>query len=289
MFSRRHKSPLKMKNIKSLILLMVALATVFGCNLLGETKTIEIKRGRLKFVQTLRYGSVGTHGSKGWSVINKEFFLDKKKISPPEELDGCSASPNENVEAFNCFKFKDLREMAYVVRIKDNKPDWIKIYDEDSTRSSGKNLGEWADEIDGKWLIFKDFLFNVLSDEKREIKGLPDYPENYFRAISPDLQTIVYEGSCFYGFPDAPESLKKLREKKCQETEKLYPNNLINLWLTEVKTGEAKFIEVSREKYDWLIWDQAKYPARKDWLKFFQQKLTWEKDQNGKFQLIFPK
>lgn len=268
---------------------MFALAIMLGCNLLGETKTTERHRGRLKFVETLRYGNVGTHGSKGWYVINKEFYFNEQKISPPEEMDGCDASPNETVEAFNCYVFKESRVLVYVVRNKDDKPDWIKIYDDESIKSSGKNLGEWADEIDGKWLIFKDFLFNILSDEKREIKGLPDYPENHFRAVSPDLNTIVYEGSCFYGFTDAPEPLKKLREKKCQETEKLYPNKLINLWLIDVKTGEAKFIEVSREKYDWLIWEQEKYSARKDWLKLFQQKLTWEKDQNGKFQLVFPK
>lgn len=262
---------------------------ITACNMFSETKTFEKQRGRLKFVETLCYGSVGSHGSQGWYSVNKEFYFNERKVSLPEEMDGCDASPNETVEAFNCYVFKELRVMAYVVRIKDDKADSIKIYDDEAINSNGKNLGEWADETDGNWLIFKDFLFNVLNDEKREIKGLPDYPADYFRAVSPDLETIVYEGSCFYGFPDAPEPLKELREKKCQETEKLYPNKLINLWLTDVKTGEAKFIVLSREKYHWLIWEQEKYPARKDWLKLFQQKLTWEKDQNGKFQLVFPK
>lgn len=278
-----------MKNINNLTALIFVLAAVLGCNLLGETKTIEKQRGRLRFVETLRYGSVGTHGSKGWYSVNKEFYFNEGKISLPEEMDGCDFSPNETVEAFNCYIFKELRVMVYVVKIKDDKPDWIKIYDDEAIKSNGKNLGEWADETDGKWLIFKDFLFNVLSDEKRDLKNLPDYPADHFRAVSPDLETIVYEGSCFYGYLDAPEPLKKLREKKCQETEKLYLNKLINLWLTDVRTGEAKFIEISREKYNWLIWDQAKYPARKDWLKSFQQKLTWEKDQTGKFQLTFSK
>jgi hypothetical protein len=270
----------------SICWLVVILFLVGACG--GETKTIETRRGRLKFVQTLQYGNVGSHGAKGWSAIDRQFYLNDQKWWLQEDFDGCDASPNESVEAYTCFKFKDLRESAFIVRVKDDKLDWLKIYEEDSRNSGGKNLGEWVSEEDGKWLIFKDFFYNVETEEKREIKGLPDYPANYFRTVSPDLETVVYEGSCYYGFPGAATELEQKREKYCQELDKLSEQKLVSLWLTDVKTGEARSIQLSSEKYDWLIWDQTKFEARKDWLKFVQKQFIWEMDKEGKFQIVFP-
>jgi hypothetical protein len=155
--------------------------------------------------------------------------------------------------------------------------------------SRNNDSAEWVSIEDGKWLIYKDFLYNVLTDEKIEIKGLPDFPENNYRAASPDLQTIIYQGNCFSQFQPTSEIMHQKSEKFCAETKNLSEQTLIPFWLTDTKTGEATFLTLSRQKFDWLIWNQEKFEKRNDWLKLFQSKLIWEKDKNGKFQLSLPK
>lgn len=261
------------------ILIFVSL----GCGLFSyETKTTETIRGRIKFVQVSEYREAGTHGGKGWVSASKDFYINGKEWLFQDNFDGCEANPNESIEVFKCFYIKDMKTEEFLLRMNGEDIEHKEIIRDDSIND---NFGEWANLEDGKWLIYKDFFYNVLTDEKIEIKGLPDYPEKYFRAVSPDLQFVLYEGNCFYGFPEAPEDLKKLREKYCEESKDLAKKNLIPFWLTDIKTGETKFIKFSREKYDWLIWNQDKFEARNDWLKLFQKTLIWEKDSKGKFQL----
>jgi len=79
------------------------------------------------------------------------------------------------------------------------------------------------------------------------------------------------------------------RQKIANDSDRLYKNKLEVLWIIETKTGATKFVELSREKYDWLQWDNQKFPVRADWLKFFQSQIVWEKDKDGKYQFAAPK
>lgn len=265
---------------------------ILGCNPFGRSKTEEIKSGRLKYIETLRYGRVGTHGSSGWYVDDREFSVNGKNWSPTgidvdDEIGGCEASPNETVEAIKCYSFKDGKEIAYVLRLKDDKPVWEDAYKDEYIKGGGDNLGEWFN--DGKSLIFKDFFYNVQTGEKQEIKGLPDYPSDYFRAVSPDLKTVLFQGSCFNSNVKLAEEVKKTAERICDERERLSKNKLEVLWIIEAETGKSKLVEVSRDKYDWLVWDSNTTRARNDWLKAFQNRIVWEKDSSGKYQMVFPR
>jgi hypothetical protein len=270
-----------------LFILFISLM-IGSCGFGNQTKTVETKRGRLKYVQTMEYRTGGIHGSKDWYGTGRHFVFNDRKWTPDEDFDGCEASPNEAVEAFNCFKFKNLTETALVLRVKDDKPFVEKIFEGDSRESGGNNLGEWVN-AEGKWLIFKDFFDNVETSERKEIKGLPDYPSKYYRAASPDLETVIYQGACFYGFPEASDEIKRNREKVCNNSPKYDQKNLEILWLIDAQTGETKFIELSRDKYDWLTWNPEKFAARRDWLNAFQSRIVWKKDKNDKYQLAEPK
>jgi len=273
------------------ILLAVLLFAVVGCSLFGRSKTEESKSGRLKYIETLRYGRVGTHGGNGWYVDDRKFSVNGKSWSPQgidinDEIGDCEASPNETVEALKCYSFKDSKEIVYVLTMNDSKADWAIAFKDEYIKSRGDNLGEWVD--DGKALIFKDFFYHVQTGEKQEIKGLPDYPSNHFRAVSPDLKTVVYQGYCFNSYVETSEEVKKTADKICDEREQLINKNLEVLWIIEAETGKTKLVEVSRDKYDWLIWDSNTTGSRNDWLKSFQNRLVWEKDKDGKYGLVFP-
>lgn len=261
-----------------------------SCNFFGASKTEEVKSGRLKFVETLKYGSVGSHGSQGWYVDDRKLYVNGKKWSPEgmdinDALLSCEPNPNETIEALKCDSFQN-GETVYLLQMKNDKPDWAMLYQESYTEGRGKSSGEWTN--DGKTVIFKDYYYHVLTGEKQEIKGLPDYPQDYFRGTSPDLETVVYQGIYFNGFIDAAGEIERNRQKIYNDHERLYKNKLEVLWIVETKTGATKFVEVSREKYDWLVWDKAKFESRADWLKFFQSQVVWEKDKNGKYQFAAP-
>jgi len=269
----------------------VLIFALLGCNPFGRSKTEEIKSGRLKYIETLRYGRVGTHGGNGWYVDDREFSVNGKSWSPQginvnDEIGDCEASPNETVEALKCYSFKDSKEIVYVLTIKNDKADWTIAFKDEYIKSGGDNLGEWVN--DGKSVIFKDFFYTVQTGEKQEIKGLPDYPYNHFRAVSPDLKTILYQGSCFNSRVEKSEEAKKTDDKICGERERLVKNKLEVLWVIEAETGKTKLVELSRDKYDWLIWNSNTTGSRNDWLKSFQNRLVWEKDKDGKYKLVFP-
>jgi hypothetical protein len=276
------------KNIADFfIVLLLMLIFSIGCS--SETKTEELTRGKLKFVKTLKYGSVGTHGSQGWYVSDQIFYVNDKRWKPDGvdvkgDIANCEPSPDESVEALKCYSFADLKELVYVLRIKDDKPEWVTA--SDKPYGNGKNLGEWT--TDGRWLLFFDNLFNVETSENREVKGLPSPPEDKFRATSPDLEKIVYQGDCFSG-GNLSEDVERRRKQTCDNRDDYVKKKIEILWIIEAKTGETKLIELSREKYDWLIWNNEKFQSKSDWLKFFGQQLVWEKAKDGKFQLVFPK
>ncbi len=279
-------------NFSTILCAAVLLFTILGCNLFAASKTEEVKSGRLKYVETLKYGAVGTHGSKGWYVDDRKFYVNGRKWSPEkidvnEAMAGCEADPNEAIEALKCLSFEGNVETVYLLKMKDDQPDWSVLYREHYIEGQGKSSGEWTN--DGKTVIFKDYYYHILTGEKQEINGLPDYPEEYFRGTSPDLETVVYQGTYFNGFIDAAGELERDRQKISNDRDRLYKNKLEVLWIINTKTGATEFVELSREKYDWLVWDNTKFASRADWLKFYQSQIGWEKDKDGKYQFVAPK
>ncbi len=275
-----------MKKLNFMLPMMILIVVILGCG--GESKTEEERSGRLKFVKKLRYGSVGTHGSQGWYVNDRYFKVNDQSWSPAgievKDISGCYASPNEAVEALNCHSFKGGKERAYVLRIKTDKPEWVTASDD--IYSSGNNLGEWIG--DGRWLLFTNYYFNVETSEKIEIKGLPDDPESHLRAVSPDLKTIIYEETGFTTRLDLPPN--ESHEEEIKKQYKLFyehrEKGIVAFWLIDTASGKMKLLELKKEKYP--ILSRTGTHSHIDWLRDFQKMLVWEKDKEGKYQLIFP-
>jgi len=268
--------------IRLILPLIILVIIVLGC---GKSKTDEVKSGRLKYVETLRYGSVGTHGSQGWYVDKRQLFVNDREYKPDgiktEDIADCKISPNPAVEAMKCYSFRNeqIRQLDYLLRMKGDQPEWTAINDASDF---------WVG--DGRWLLFKDFYLNVETLERREIKGLPDYPKNYFMAASPDLETIIYEENCSMGLYNLETREKipnKLLDERCK---KHYDGGIYNgvaaYWLIDPKTGSVKTLELKEDKYPSL-----KRPGQPDENREsnFKKMLVWEKDENGKDQLVAPK
>lgn len=266
---------------------MILLLAILAC---GKTETKEVKSGRLKFVKTLKYGSVGTHGSQGWYVSDQHFFVSDLRWSPDgtkvKDIANCDANPNVAIEALKCYSFADSKESVYILRMKANNPEWITASNPEY--KGGKNLGEWVG--DGHWLLFKDYYFNVETSEKRDIKGLPDFPQSFFRATSPDLETIVYEETGFDSRYDLPPGadVEKEREKQYKVFYDHLHSGIAAFWLIEVRTGKVTILELKKDKYEWLSWKHENFLSQDSWLDYFQKQLVWEKDKNGKYQLVYP-
>ncbi len=263
---------------------------ILSCSSLS-TKTEEFRSGRLKYIETLKYGPAGTHGSDGWYIDDREFkvngiYWQPRKVKA-KDISACEASPNERVEALKCEGFVNSKEEVYILRMKADNPEWVTGLS--TPFDPANNSGEWIGG--GNWLIFKDFYFNVETSERKEIKGLPDYPVDYFLAASPDLETIIYRETCFTARYDLPPDKPKDGEinKQCKLYDDHQAKGIAAFWLIQAKTGSVKILELKKEKYDWLDWKQEQFYSRNDWLKYFQQQLIWEKDKEGKDQLVSPK
>lgn len=268
------------------IALTILLVTVLACA--SKTDKEESKSGRLNFVKTLKYGSVGTHGSQGWYVSDQNFYINGKHWSPPgikvADIASCKASPNTSVEALACSSFADSKEAVFVLRMKDDQPEWITV--SDAPYGSGDNLGEWAG--DGQWLLFRDYYFNVSTSERKPVKGLPDNPGKYFRAASPDLKTVIYEEYCFTTRFDLPQDNKRdaLIEKQCHQSNDHLAKGIIAFWLIDTETGNMKLLELKKEKYPEL--DRSKTGTESGFNGTFVKMLVWKKDSSGKDQLVYP-
>lgn len=259
---------------------------IAGCS--SKTRTQEFRSGRLKYVETLKYGSVGSHGSKGWYLSEGNFYVNEKRWSPDgikkEDIAACEPSPNPGVEALMCYSFADLKESVFVLRMKDDKAEWVTV--SDASYGSGDNLGEWVSE--GRWLILKDHFFNVATSERTPIKGLPDYPGKYFRAASPDRKTVIYEEYCFSTRLDLPPGKERDTEieKQCQLSNEHRAKGLIALWLINSETGVVTIVRLKKQKYPSL--DRSNNMTGRQWIENFQKLLVWEKDENGNDRLVYP-
>lgn len=276
-----------MHGIKSFVFVIFLLGAWCG----GESKTEAIKSGRLQFVKTLRYGSVGTHGSKGWYVSNRRFIVNGKSWSPEnidvnEDISGCEASPNDKVEVLKCTSFARLKESVYILRMNGEKAEWITASDAEYDR--GSNLGAWTNE--GRWLLFRKYLFNVETSEKKLVRSLPEDPEKYFRTASPNLKTIVYREQSFVVRDDLPQGAAREEEMKRQWrlADEHLAKNIAAFWMIDAETGAVEIFEIEKDKFDWLDWDQNRFPGYREWLTFFQKHFVWEKDRNGKYKLVVP-
>lgn len=264
----------------------ILLVTVLACA--SKTDKDEARSGRLNFVKTLKYGSVGTHGSQGWYVSDRNFYVNSKHWSPPgikvADIAGCKASPNTSVEALTCYSFADSKEAVFVLRMKDDQPEWITV--SDAPYGGGDNLGEWVG--DGQWLLFRDYYFNVSTSERKPVKGLPDNPGKYFRAASPDLKTVIYEEYCFTTRFDLPQDNKRdaLIQKQCQQSNDHNEKGLIAFWLIDTETGRVKLLELKKDTYP--ILDRSRTGTESGFNGAFRQMLVWKKDSSGKDQLVYP-
>lgn len=259
----------------------------------GERKSVEVQAGKLKFVKTIRYGKVGTHGSNGWYVTDRQFYVNDKNWSPEninvkENISDCETSPNKTIEVLKCASFADRREIVYILRMNNGEPEWITASNAEYNR--GTNFGEWTNE--GRWLLFRNYFFNVETSEKKLVKTLPEDPENYFRTASPDLKTIVYRESSFVIRDDLPRDTAARDEEMKRQwaiAEEHIAGKITAFWLIDAETGAVEILEIEKDKFDWLDWKQEKFPSRRDWLEFFQRQFIWKKDKNGKYQIVQPK
>lgn len=266
----------------NLIFVFCLLFFVLNCG--GESKFEEVKSGRLRFVKTLRYGLVGTHGSKGWYVSDRKFFVNDKNWSPEnvdvkEDVSYCEPSPNESLELLKCESYSGSKGSVFILRFNGENPEWIKA--SDAPYGRGNNFGEWTGK--GRWLLFRKYFFNVETSEKKEIKDLPSDPGEYFRAASPDLRTIVFEETCY----PADEG-RKGNEQICKDSNERHTKGLAGYLLIDAETGKREMFELKKDKFDWLFWDRKDFATRAEWLAFFQSKFVWEKDKSGKYKLIAP-
>jgi hypothetical protein len=257
-------------------------ATAAGCGLLGETKTDEIVRGRLKFVQSATAtGTIG-NGEKKYSISPGAFRFEGRSMWGLGSFVVCEASPNEAREAFVCNRHEDLRELVDLVTVVNDRPRAVNIYDGDLRKEIP--LPSWAGDREGAWVIVDDFLYHVETGEKRAIKEAPGHYEAEFRAVSPDAETVVYQLDCYGGMAESDTA--KRMEALCADAG---PRQLEVLWLVEARTGAASARSLSRAAHDWLVQDRTRFAGGNEWLAFFRSQLVWERGGDGRFQLAAPR
>ena len=71
-----------------------------------------------------------------------------------------------------------------------------------------------------------------------------------------------------------------------QSFEDHFKKGIAAFWLIEAKTGNVKILELKKKDYPWA--ENTDSFLKVDWLKEFRSKLVWEKDKNGKDQLVYP-
>lgn len=279
-----------MNGALNLFIFCVILLSVFGCG--GEKKLVEIKSGRLKYVKEIEHGPVGTHGSKGWFVADRRIYVDDKLWKPEnidvkEDIFDCEASPNAALEILKCESLAGRKNTVYILRMNNDQPEWVTAYEVPYERDDSS--GEWADA--GRRLLFKDFLFNAQTSEKRAIKLLPEDPRKAYRAVSPDLKTIVFEEKCFFTRPDLPLDSETRRgeiEKQCAAADQRRARGIAGFRLIDAETGTVEIFELKSDQFDWLEWNRERFPARRDWLLYFERQIVWEKDKTGKYRIVRP-
>ena len=279
------------KNLhNSIILLFVGVLITLGCKgctVVGrnDPEALQVERGRFKVIRT----RVESHSEFfPYRKIEQKIYFDGKEWIPDipdknyadgiEEKFGdrasCSTSPNPNVEVLLCGDHEDRTTSTYVLRIKNDQPEAQFI-------SSGLSY-VWIDD-DGRWLLNKQFYYNIETDEKIAVKGisyaedetaeydrddgLSHYLFEYVVAVSPDKKTII-------GMLDH-KPIKKGAEE------------FLTLDVIDAETGNVKKQTINFTKNRWLKVEEkdavSDLPPPSETSKHF----VWKKDANGKDQPIF--
>lgn len=251
--------------IAAIMLLLI----VLGC-IGGKTDDHEIvSNGVITFRKDLKYGAVGTHGSQGFYVASRHIIYKNDEWTPPQgakyvdDIASCEASPNSEVKVLKCVVIMVDGGGTILIREKNNQPEIQQI----SEGYDDKNEGEWVN-LDGKWLLFRDYLINVETGERRDIKPLPEDPGgsySSFVGMSPDLKTAVFGGSVV-SKPEAKERLIAVR-------------------LIDIDTGKIEERSVNATRNPWIFDSETRYLKNGLWVS---SKFIWEKDKQGRDQLVFP-
>ena len=258
------------------IVLLVVIFCSIGCSSTnrGENdpnapKTV---RGRLKFAKSLRSLRVGDHYV--YRDVDQALFFNDEMWSPPgdedlaDRLGGCDASPDPKLEMLRCGGgFAEGYRTTYLFRIKNDRPE-IKKIDEDC------GAGPMWIDTDGKWMLLQKCYYNVVTDEKLPVKGMPftedemgSTPIQYVLGVSPDKKTVI--GS----YDLSPDEVKG--------------DSLVKLFNIDTVTGKREIRFASIKKYPWLkdhedpSNDIVPPPAT-------NAKFVWKKDATGRDVLVAP-
>jgi hypothetical protein len=273
-------------NINNLsILFVVCLFLTLGCgggsatsgNAPGDNPNErKDERGRLKFVA--RATSIHTKTTSIYRSVSRSFYVDGKEWSPEgdkdfaEKFESCDTSPNPKIEILRCSSgFGETPKATYILRMKNDKPEVVKI--------EAGNDGTWIDD-DGHWLLFKKLFYNVETDEKIEVKGMPfaddEYgssPVQYVLGVSPDKKTVVTI------FDSLPRTETKNGKEGTEE--------FLTLWIVDTVAGVFEKRKVSFTKNPWLADYKQPYddivPPSETWRSF-----VWKRGADGKDKLVVP-
>ena len=247
---------------------LILLCLILGCS--GKTDDTEVvSNGVITFMKRLKYGSVGTHGSQGFYVASRHIMYKNDEWTPPEgkkyvdDISSCETSPNSSVKVLKCVVIKTDGGGTILIREKNDQPETQQI----SEGYDNKNEGEWVN-FEGRWLLFRNYLFNVETGERKDIKQLPEDPGGSYRSLigmSPDMKTAVFQGKVV-SKDDAKERLVTLR-------------------LIDIDTGKIDERPVNATRNPWIYDSETRYLKGGLWIG---SKFIWEKDALGRDKLVFP-
>lgn len=244
------------------ITLILIFAAALGCGGNEESGHEDIGRGPFLcshyWVRKKRDGTMHTY-NKGIKI-----YVDGKEYKPDdyptfnEDLAGCESSPNQDVTALKVLGVNYDRGGTYLLRKVNDKVDLAHLLPYDTHEQ-----GEWSN--DGRWLIFRNFLINVETGEKRPIHQLPEPPNSFtYLGVSPDLKTVVMTGT-------------RERDK-----------DTITLKLIDAESGTLKEPTFKFSAYPWLVDDGHTIPGTGANYLWVSNQFKWTKDAQGKDQLSYP-
>ncbi len=194
-------------------------------------------RGRFMFTKSLHALRVGD--SYAYRDVTQYFFFDGKPWKPADDPDlvdrvgGCDTSPNTAIEMLRCTgDFTESYRTTYILRVKDGRPEARKI-----DETCGRNP-VWIDN-DGQWLLFPKCYYNIVTDEKIAVTGMPfaddpqgSTPVQYVLGVSPDKKTVIGSYDLY------PDSSNK--------------DKLVKLWVIDTVSGKSEVRKASVAKFPWL-------------------------------------
>ena len=256
--------------------ILIGVAASLACTTTNSSATDDdapkTVRGRLMFTKSLHSLRIGDRYA--YRKVGQYLFFDGKPWDPENDKDladrigGCDTSPNPNIEMLRCSGgFTDGYRTTYLIRVKDDRPELKKI-DDDCGRGPA-----WID-MDGRWMLLQKCYYNVVTDEKIPVKGMPftedesgSVPVQYLLGVSPDKRTVIAS------YDLAPE--EKNGEK------------LVKLFVIDTVAGTRQIRYASLTKYPWLKDHEQPSdgvvppaPAGKNFV--------WNKDSSGRDMLVVP-